>query len=125
MPTTPELRKEIEKQKGEPMEDAMLLFFEKEVSERCEKAREDGRKTGIQTGRQEEIYEIIYRNLRAKYGKDSVSAALKKKLDVINYYPALEEIQLAVWTTPSLDSFKRKLARIVNKYKDEIQEVRR
>ncbi len=111
------LRKEIEKQKGEPMEDAMLLFFEKEVSERCEKAREDGR--------QEEIYEIIYRNLRAKYGQDSVSAALKKKLDVINYYPALEEIQLASWMTPSLDSFKRKLARIVNKYKDEIQEVRR
>ncbi len=137
MPSLSELRKEIEKQKGEPMENGVLLFFEKEVSERCEKAREDGwqdgmqagmqtgMQTGMQIGKQEGIYEVIYRNLSAKYGKNSVSSALKKKLDAINYYPALEEIQLAILTTPSLDAFKRKLTRIVNKYKDEIQEVRR
>ena len=121
MPTLPELRKEMEKQKGEPMESGILQFFEKEVSERCEKAMQDG----MQAGKQEGIYEIIYSNLRSKFGQNAVSSKLKKKLDDINYYPALEEIQLAIWTAPSLDAFKRKVARIVNKYKDEIQELRR
>ncbi len=141
MPTLPELRKEMEKQKGEPMESGILQFFEREVSERCEEARQDGiqagrregrragrregRQKGRQEGRQEGIYEIIYSNLRSKFGQNAVSSNLKKKLDDINYYPALEEIQLAIWTTPSLDAFKRKVARIVNKYKDEIQELRR
>ncbi len=50
---------------------------------------------------------------------------MKAKLDAINYYPALEEIQLAILTTPSIDAFKRKGAKIVNQYKDEIQEKRR
>ncbi len=125
MPTLPELRKEMEKQKGEPMESGILQFFEREVSERCEEARQDGMQAGMQAGKQEGIYEIIYSNLRSKFGQNVVSDKLKKKLDDINYYPALEEIQLAIWTAPSLDAFKRKVAKIVNKYKDEIQELRR
>ena len=99
------------------MEDGLSVFFEKEFAENFEQ--------GKQEGVYEVIYNVIYRNLRAKYGKDSVSERLKAKLDAINYYPALEEIQLAILTTPSLDAFKRKVARIVNKYKDEIQEIRR
>ncbi len=125
MPTLPELRKEMEKQKGEPMESGILQFFEREVSERCEKAMQDGMQAGRREGRQEGIYEIIYSNLRSKFGQNAVSDKLKKKLDDVNYYPALEEIQLAILTTPSLDAFKRKVARIANKYKDEIQELRR
>ena len=113
MPTLPELRKEIEKQKGGPVESGILQFFEREVSARCEKAKQEG------------IYEIIYSNLRSKFGQDAVSDKLKKKLDDINYYPALEEIQLAIWTAPSLDAFRRKVTRIVNKYKTEIQELQR
>ncbi len=113
MPTLHELRKEIEKQKGEPMEDGLSVFFEKEFAE--------NRKQGMQIS----IYNTIYGNLHAKYGKDSVSERLKAKLDAVNYYPALEEIQLASWMTPSIDAFKRKVAKIVNKYKDEIQEIRR
>ena len=103
------------------MENGILLFFEKEVTERCEQARQDGR----QEGRQEGIYKTIYDNLNAKYGNNSVSERLKEKLDEINYYPALEEIQLATWMTPSLDAFNAQLAKIVNKYEVEIQELRR
>jgi len=125
MPTLPELRREIEKQKGEPMENGILQFFEREVSERCEQARQDGWQDGMQEGKQEGIYEIIYSNLCAKYGRDSISDKLKKRLDDINYYPALEEIQLAILTTPSLDAFKRKITRIVNKHRNEIQEIQR
>ena len=117
MPSTPELRKEMEKQKGEPMESGILQFFEREVAARCEEARQDGMQTSI--------YKTIYSNLRSKFGQNAVSDKLKKKLDDINYYPALEEIQLAILTTPSLDAFKRKVARIVNKHKDEIQELQR
>ncbi len=137
MLTLPELRKEIEKQKGKPMENGILLFFEKEVTERCEQARQEGRQDGWQDGwqegrqegkqegRQEGIYKTIYDNLNAKYGNNSVSERLKEKLDEINYYPALEEIQLAIWTTSSLDAFNVKLAKIVNKYEVEIQELPR
>ncbi len=112
MPTLPELKKEIERQKGESMKDGLSVFFEKEFAET--------RNQGMQIS----IYNMIYSNLRVKYGKDSVSDKLKAKLDEINYYPALEEIQLAIWTTPSLDAFKRKVAKIVSKYKDEIQSMR-
>ncbi len=95
------------------MEDGLRVFFEKEFAENFEQGKREG------------VCRIIYGNLRAKYGEDSVSERLKAKLDVINYYPALEEIQLAIWTTPSIDAFKRKVAKIVNKYRDEIQEIRR
>ncbi len=125
MPTLPELRKEMEKQKGEPMESGILQFFEREVSERCEEARQDGMQAGMQTGMQTSIYKTIYGNLRSKFGQNAVSDRLKQRLDDINYYPALEEIQLAILKAPSLDAFKRKVARIINKYKDEIQELRR
>ena len=99
------------------MEDGLRVFCEKEFAENFEQ----GKREGVY----EVIYNVIYGNLRIKYGEDSVSERLKAKLDAINYYPALEDIQAAIWTTPSLDAFKRKVAKIVNKYKDEIQEIRR
>ena len=95
------------------MENAVFLFFEKEAKQ----ARQDGM--------QSSIYKVICDNLRMKYGKDAVSKQLQQKLDDINYYPALEEIQAAILFAPSLDAFKRKTAKIVNKYKVEIQELRR
>jgi len=111
--TFPELKKEMERRKGEPMEDGLAVFFEKEFAEIREQTR------------QADIHSVIRSNLVAKYGQDALSTRLLNKLDEIIYYPALEEIQLASWMTPSLDSFKRKVTKIVNKYNDEIQEIRR
>ena len=47
------------------------------------------------------------------------------KIDEINYYPALEDVQTAVWTTPSLVAFEREVDKIAKQYEAEIQERRR
>ncbi len=123
MMTVPELRKEIAKQKGGTMNkyDGLFLFFEEEIAEHFGETKEDWIQTGVQTG----IYNTIYRNLQTKYGAQSLPKELSEKIDAINYYPALEEVQTAVWTTPSLTAFERKIDEIAKQYETEIQETRK
>ena len=118
-----ELKKEIAKQKGDSMDkyDGLYAFFEEEITEFREKEKEGWMQTGMQTG----IYNTIYRNLQTKYGVNSVSKRLNDKIDAIDYYPTLEEIQIASWSTPSLVAFEREVDKIAKQYEAEIQERRR
>ncbi len=76
--------------------DGLYAFFEEEITEFREKEKDGWMQTGMQTG----IYNTIYRNLQTKYGANSVSKRLNDKIDAINFYPGLEEIQIASWSTP-------------------------
>ena len=118
-----ELKKEIAKQKGDSMDkyDGLYAFFEEEITEFREK---EGAEL-YEKGRDDGIYNMIYRNLQTKYGANSVSKSLNDKIDAINYYPALEDVQTAVWTTPSLVAFEREVDKIAKQYDAEIQERRR
>ena len=117
--------------------EGLYAFFEEEITEFREKEGaklyekglqagiQKGIQTRIQTGRQTGIYDTIFRNLQTKYGANSISRRLNDKIDEINYYPALEDVQTAVWTTPSLADFERKVDEIAKQYEVEIQERRR
>ena len=101
--------------------DGLYAFFEEEITEFREKEKEGWMQTGMQTG----IYNTIYRNLQTKYGANSVSKRLNDKIDAINFYPALEDVQTAVLMTPSLVAFEREVDKIAKQYEAEIQERRR
>ena len=118
-----ELKKEIAKQKGDSMDkyDGLYAFFEEEITEFREK---EGAEL-YEKGRDDGIYNTIYRNLQTKYGANAVSKRLNDKIDAINFYPALEEIQIASWSTPSLVAFEREVDKIAKQYEAEIQERRR
>jgi len=70
---------------------------------------------GLEQGRVQSIYDVVLKNYRLKYGVVPPKA-LVEKIDEIDYYPALEEIQAAVLLTPSPDDFERRVDSIIQQY---------
>jgi len=89
-------------------------------SDEYEKALEEGRKEGRLQG----IYGLIFKNYRCRYNAD-ISEKLTAKIDLIRYYPALEEIQYAVWETSSPLEFERAVDSVLEKYAEQIETLDR
>jgi len=90
---------------------AFWEFFSNEYEEVLEKGR-------VQT-----IYEMIFKNYRRRHNAD-ISEKYAAKINGTNYYPALEDIQYAAWTSSSPKEFEREVDSILNRYLEELGAVR-
>ncbi len=71
-------------------------------------------------GRVNNIYDVILRNYRYRYAVP-LSESLEEKIETVSYYPALEEIQLAILGADTPDAFERQVEFVIEKYAEEIK----
>ncbi len=100
--------------------DVLEEFFPNALKRRFEQGIEQGIKQGIKQGRIIGIYDLVLNNFRHRFD-EALSARLARKINVINYYPALEEIQQSVWSSSSPVAFERRVDSVVEKYAEEIK----
>jgi len=72
-------------------------------------------KQRYELGRTTTIYDIILKNYRRKFGVD-VSEAMAEKIDVIDSYQVLEDIQFEIWSAPSPEAYERGVEAIIKRH---------
>jgi len=74
----------------------------------------------VEKGRVDALCDIILNNYPCRFD-EVLPERLEKKIDEINFYPALKEIQLAILKSSSPVAFERQVDVIAGKYAEEIK----